>query len=241
MIWAVDDDLKISESLQNLLSRAGYGVKTFSNGPAVISRLEKDGESPHLILLDVTMPGMDGFKVCHHIRRTLDYYIPIIMLTARTETPDKLLGLEIGADVYLCKPFDPEELLAQIKSLIRLVNKIETSSNERDADLKELPLICGSLVLWRQSHRVELSGQLLELTPKEFELLCLLIKSPNRVFGRETLLREVWGYDYIGDSRTVDVHVQRLRAKLQASGDDVQLIQTVRGFGYRLTCPSTIS
>jgi DNA-binding response OmpR family regulator len=150
------------------------------------------------------------------------------MLTARDTSLDKVTGLELGADAYLTKPFEPGELLAQVRALFRLLAK---GGQEQD---EERPLLCGPLTLWMEQHRVELDGQEIDLTPTEFALLVLFMRRPGTVFGRETLLREVWGYDFLGDSRTVDVHIQRLRAKIEADNSQPRLLHTVRGFGYRL-------
>lgn len=223
-ILLVDDEQAITSALSVLFERAGYEVMVAADGRAALQRLS---DNPDLVVLDIMMPEMDGFEVARHIRQRPSY-IPILMLTARDTSMDKVMGLELGADAYLTKPFEPGELLAQVRALFRLLAK---SGNEIDV---ERPLLCGPLTLWSEQHRVELDGQEIELTPKGFALLHLFMRRPGYVFGRETLLREVWGYEYLGDSRTVDVHIQRLRAKIEADSSDPQLLQTVRGFGYRL-------
>ncbi|MCB9421433.1 MAG: response regulator transcription factor [Ardenticatenaceae bacterium] len=223
-ILLVDDEASITSALSLLFARSGYEVMVADNGRAALQRLN---DNPDLVVLDIMMPGMDGFEVARRIRERPSY-IPILMLTARDTSLDKVTGLELGADAYLTKPFEPSELLAQVRALFRLLAKgVQVVDKER-------PLLCGPLTLWTAQHRVELNGQEIELTPKEFALLELFMRRPGTVFGRETLLREVWGYEYLGDSRTVDVHIQRLRAKIETDSSQPQFLHTVRGFGYRL-------
>jgi DNA-binding response OmpR family regulator len=179
------------------------------------------------MLLDLVPPDVDGYEVCRRVRHNANY-IPIVMLTARGELADKLVGLEIGADAYIAKPFERRELLAQIRVLLRLIDQREVE-NQHDS-----PPECGHVRLWEQQHRVEIDGEARELTPKEFELLLHFLRHPGQVFGRETLLREIWGYDFLGDSRTVDVHIQRLRARIERDSAAPRLIRTVRGFGSQL-------
>lgn len=189
---------------------------------------------PDLILLDLNLPDIDGLDVCR-AARDLAAYIPILMLTARNEPVDKLIGFEAGADIYLIKPYDPRELLAQIKAIFRLIERHGQSQAEGGARrLTELPLTNGPLMMWDLRRRVELNGQPLDLSPKEYDLLKILLRHPGRVFGRETLLRLVWGYEFTGDSRTVDVYVQRLRQKLEADPSQPRVLLTVRGVGYKL-------
>ena len=223
-ILLVDDEQSITSALSLLFERSGYEVIVAGNGRIALERL---ADNPDLVILDIMMPEIDGFEVARRIRERPSY-IPILMLTARDSSLDKVTGLELGADAYLTKPFEPGELLAQVRALFRLLAK---GGQMMDA---ARPLLCGPLTLWNEQHRVELAGQEIELTPKEFALLELFMRRPGTVFGRETLLREVWGYDYLGDSRTVDVHIQRLRAKIEADSSQPQFLHTVRGFGYRL-------
>lgn len=223
-ILLVDDEPAIVTALQLLFERGGYRVLTAGSGEEALARLTPP---PDLIVLDVMLPGMDGFDVCQQIRK-LPTYVPILMLTAKDTSLDKVTGLELGADAYLTKPFTPSELLAQVRALFRLVEQKE------DVPETGTPLVCGPLALWPGQHRVERHGRELELTPKEFALLHLFMRRPGYVFGRETLLREVWGYEYVGDTRTVDVHIQRLRTKIETDSSQPELLHTVRGFGYRL-------
>ena len=229
-ILVVDDEPAIVNALSVLLAQAGYEVTAARSGPEALALL---APRPDLIILDLMLPEMDGYEVCRRLRQSPDY-IPVLMLTARDEPVDKLLGLELGADLYLTKPFEPRELLAHIKAIFRLLDHRRDDSQPH----KEMPLLCGPLVLWDTQHRVELAGQAVEVTPKEYELLRLFMRQPGRVFGRETLLREIWGYDFPGDSRVVDVHIQRLRAKIEPDPAQPRLLQTVRGFGYRFIVPS---
>ena len=223
-ILLVDDELSITSALSLLFERSGYEVIVAGNGRTALQRLN---DNPDLVVLDIMMPGMDGFEVARRIRERPSY-IPILMLTARDTSLDKVTGLELGADAYLTKPFAPGELLAQVRALFRLLAKGGLAVDAAR------PLLGGPLTLWTEQHRVELAGQAVELTPKEFALLELFMRRPGTVFGRETLLREVWGYEYLGDSRTVDVHIQRLRAKIEDDSSQPQILHTVRGFGYRL-------
>lgn len=223
-ILLVDDEPAITSALQVVFDRAGYALSIAHNGETALAQLD---DMPDLIVLDIMLPDTDGYQLCKVIRRQPDY-IPILMLTAKDSPVDKVVGLEIGADAYMTKPFAPGELLAQIRALFRLIAQKETAVET------ESPLACGPLTLWPHQHQAEKEGQPLDLTPKEFALLHLFMQQPGYVFGRETLLREVWGYEYLGDSRTVDVHVQRLRAKIEEDKHQPQLLHTVRGFGYRL-------
>jgi DNA-binding response OmpR family regulator len=224
LILIADDEPAITDALTVLFEKAGYRVIVTHSGAEALARL---AERPHLLILDVMMPGMDGHEVCRRARARADY-IPILMLTAKDASWEKVVGLELGADAYLTKPFEPGELLAQAKALLRLAEARGDGGGER-------PLTCGPLQLWEKDRRVELSGQPLELTPREFDLLRYFMRHAGRVLGRETLLRQVWGYDYNDDSRAVDVHVQRLRGKLELDPANPLLLRTVRGFGYCLT------
>lgn len=221
-ILLVDDEPKITSALLMLFEQAGYEVVVAHTGQQALAKL---ATMPDLMVLDVMLPDVDGFAVCQQVRQDSAVYLPILMLTAKDALPDKVTGLELGADVYLTKPFEPSELLAQVRALLRLAGKREDG---------ERPLSCGPLTLWPSQYRACLAGTELDLTPTEFTLLHLFMRRPGYVFGRETLLREVWGYDFLGDSRTVDVHIQRLRAKIEPGEDSPRLLLTVRGFGYRL-------
>ncbi|KGK89260.1 response regulator transcription factor [Clostridium sp. HMP27] len=217
-VLVVDDDNNICEVIKMYLENAGYEVRVSNDGKeAQEAFLEY---KPELVLLDIMLPHIDGVDVLKWIRK--DSEIPVIMLTAKGETFDKVLGLELGADDYIVKPFEPKELLARIKAVLRRYS----SENENKEVLKFEDLMVDS-----NSYNVIYKGEEVKMPPKEFELLHYLASNKNRVFTREQLLCEVWGYDYPGDSRTVDVHVKRLREKLQ--GGSNWSIETVWGVGYK--------
>jgi len=226
-ILIIDDDTAILEGVMRLLAQAGYRTSSASTGKQALGMLK---DLPDLFVLDLMLPDLDGFTLCRHIRQ-LPVYIPILMLSARDELTDKVLGLELGADEYVTKPFEPRELLSRIRAMLRFAEQRQLHNHSAQL---EKPLIYGPLRLWKKKHLVEMNGQGVDLTPIEWALLELLVDHPGQVFGRETLLQRIWGADYVGDSRTVDTHVQRLRAKLELDDQHPRLIQTVRGFGYRL-------
>lgn len=225
-ILVVDDDPAVLRGVGTLLEQSGYTVLCVASGAHAIHLLDSP-LVPSLVILDVLMPLCDGFEVCRYLRQQ-PTYIPILMLSARDDVIDKVLGLEIGADDYLTKPFAPRELLARVSALLRFKQRVT------ECDDDEPRLVFGLITMWPASHRVEVNGHPVDLAPKEWALLELFLKHPDKVFGRETLLRQIWGYNFVGDSRTVDVHIQRLRAKLDEHAA-ASLIQTVRGFGYRFT------
>ncbi|MBU5486280.1 response regulator transcription factor [Clostridium sp. MSJ-11] len=217
-ILIVDDDENICEIIKMYLENSGYATKTSNDGKGAQEHFLE--YKPDLVLLDIMLPNMDGIDVLKWIRK--DYETPVIMLTAKGETFDKVLGLELGADDYIVKPFEPKELLARIKAVLRRYNS--------EGDNKEA-LRFDDLTIDINSYTVIYNGEEIKMPPKEFELLHYLASNKNRVFTREQLLCEVWGYDYPGDSRTVDVHVKRLREKLER-GSNWQ-IETVWGVGYK--------
>ncbi len=223
-ILAVDDDDSIRDLLTIQLKRHGYDVLTTADGQEA---LEKAPEAD-FILLDLMLPKLDGYEVCRRLKaskRTAG--IPVIMLTAKTEEIDTVLGLELGADDYIAKPFSLRELLARIKAVGR------RSQTNRDEKKEQLTLHLGSLVMDFAAYRVELHGKALALTPKEYELLKLFLTHIGRAYSRDELLTRIWGYEYYGDTRTVDVHIRHLRSKLAAAPEIAQAIETVRGVGYR--------
>lgn len=218
-VLVVDDDVNICELIRLYLEKEGCEVLTVYNGK---SGLESFTESaPNIVILDIMLPGMDGWQVCREIRKISN--IPIIMLTAKGETFDKVLGLELGADDYIVKPFEPKELVARVKAVLRRYER-------KDYDVMEV--VFPNLVINKSTYVVKLNGKDLELPPKELELLYFLASNPNKVFTREQLLENVWGFDFYGDSRTVDVHVKRLREKIDSPGQVWQL-KTVWGVGYK--------
>lgn len=219
-ILLVDDDPNISRLVQLYLEKEGFEVKTADRGDDALAMFRK--MPPDLILLDVMLPGMDGWQVCRTIRKTSS--IPIIMLTAKDETFDKVLGLELGADDYMTKPFDPKELIARIKAVMR---------RTQTAVAPERELAFPNLVINMSTYLVTYNGKDIEMPPKEIELLYFLAAHPNKVFTRDQLLEQVWGFDYFGDSRTVDVHIKRIREKLPGSEEYGWQIKTVWSVGYK--------
>ena len=219
-IMVVDDDPHIAQLIELLLTKEGYEVTTVGRGDEAVTAFRKN--PPSLILLDIMLPGMDGWQVCRAIRQTST--IPIIMLTAKDETFDKVLGLELGADDYITKPFENKELVARVKAVLR-----RAGGGEAEKDTLSFPSLSISL----EKYEVYFQGKLVEMPPKELEVLYYLASHPNRVFTREQLLEQVWGFEFFGDSRTVDVHIKRLREKLVGSEEFGWQIKTVWGVGYK--------
>ena len=219
-ILIVDDDVNICELLRLYLSKEGFDTVVCNDGESAM-RLAID-DKPDLVLLDIMLPKLDGWQVCRGIRRESD--VPIIMTTAKGETFDKILGLELGADDYVTKPFDAKEVVARVKAVLR-----RTSPD--DADLvKEVKF--DKLIINLTNYELTVDGKSIDTPPKELELVYHLASNPNRVYTRDQLLDEVWGFDYYGDSRTVDVHIKRLREKLEGVSDAWSL-KTVWGVGYK--------
>ena len=220
-ILIVDDDENICELLRLYLQKDGFEVIVANDGEKAVEFAHK--HSPDLILLDIMLPLLDGWQVCREIRKTND--VPIIMLTAKGETFDKILGLELGADDYVTKPFDTKEVIARIKAVLR-----RSSDNDKQNQIKEVRF--DKLRINLTNYELVVDGKSVDTPPKELELIYHLASNPNRVYTRDQLLDEVWGFDYYGDSRTVDVHVKRLREKLEDISDEWSL-KTVWGVGYK--------
>ncbi|MFH0887028.1 MAG: response regulator transcription factor [bacterium] len=221
LILIVEDEKDIVNLIKYNLEKAGYKTIAAYNGEEALDYVIK--KKPDLIVLDIMLPGVDGFDICKKLRSdNATSHIPIIMLTARKEEVDKVLGLELGADDYMTKPFSPRELIARIKAVLRRKSEV---SKEAVIEIKD-----GDLLLNSAKREVTIKNKLVELTAKEFELLEYLLKNKGKVLTRDVLLNHIWGYDYYGTTRTVDVHVQRIREKLKKMGDK---IQTVRNVGYR--------
>ena len=220
LILLVDDEPSIIELARMYLERDGYRIHACADGASALEAAAK--QKPALIVLDVMLPNVDGFDVCRRLRSNGDQ-TPIIMLTARDEDIDKILGLELGADDYLTKPFNPRELVARVKAILR------RSESKKDSD--ENPLHRGDLTIDPAAREARLASRTLDLRAQEFDLLLTLAESPGRVFSREQLLQLAWGFDYYGQTRTVDVHIAHLRKKLE--GGSVK-IETVTGVGYKL-------
>ena len=219
-ILVVDDDRHIAELISLYLMKDGYDTKEVYDGKEALA--EFDGYLPDLVLLDLMLPGLDGYQVCTELRKKSK--VPVIMLTAKGETFDKVLGLELGADDYIVKPFDPKELIARVKAVLR---RYETGSAKEDENILRFP----DLEINLGNYTVTYHGKNMDFPPKEFELLSFLAQHPNRVFTREQLLDRIWGYEYVGDTRTVDVHVKRIREKMNR--EDEWGIRTVWSVGYK--------
>jgi DNA-binding response OmpR family regulator len=225
-VLVVDDEAHIVELARLYLSREGYDVEGVGDGTQALLRFGQ--LKPDLVVLDIMLPGSDGLTICKEIRKTSQ--VPIIMLTARDEVTDKVVGLEVGADDYLTKPFHPQELVARAKALLRRAH----------TEPEQPKLVrAGKLEIDVERHEVRHGKNKVQLRPKEFDLLALLARHPGRVFQRSELLDLVWGYDFPGYTRTVDVHVQQVREKLAAAGVTDPSIQTVWGVGYRLELAAT--
>ena len=223
-ILIIEDEAPISNIIKYNLKKEGYEVDAaFDGGEGLKKALAGDVD---LILLDIMLPVMDGFEVCKQVREKSN--VPILMLTAKEEEVDKVLGLELGADDYITKPFGMRELVARIKANIRRTSIQESGEEETPEDIKSF----GNLELDMNRYEIRKNGQALDLTLREFELLKYLAERENKVFSREQLLEEVWGYEYYGDIRTVDVTVRRLREKLEDDPGDPKYIVTKRGIGY---------
>ena len=220
-ILLVDDDPNIRQLVNLYLEKEGFEVEMADRGDTAVEKFKTF--APNLILLDLMLPGMDGWQVCREVRKASN--VPIIMLTAKDETFDKVLGLELGADDYMVKPFDTKELVARIKAVLRRFQNADAPTS------KELSF--PGLTINIGQYTVTYMGKELEMPPKELELLYFLASHPGMVFTREQLLEQVWGYDYFGDSRTVDVHVKRLREKLTDGEKMGWQIKTVWGVGYK--------
>jgi two-component system, OmpR family, response regulator RegX3 len=223
-ILLVEDERSIAEGLKISLEAEGFQVAWAKDGKEALSAWE--WARPDLIVLDLMLPGMSGTEVCRTIRMRSD--VPIIMLTARDTEVDRVVGLEIGADDYLTKPFSTRELIARIRAILRrAVSGMGSSTTD------EAPTEASGVRVDRSRHEVTVDGRMVELPPKEFELLAVLVEHAGRVLTRNQLIDEVWGTDYVGDTKTLDVHIRRLRGRIETDPQDPQRIRTVRGVGYR--------
>ena len=224
-ILVVDDDINICELLRLYIEKEGYEVVIANDGGQAITKFKT--EKPDLVMLDIMLPVFDGWQVCREIRKTSQ--TPIIMLTAKGEVFDKVLGLELGADDYVVKPFETKEIVARIKAVLRRVNDqvpvVEAQTTKKEVSFDKL-------VINLTNYELRVNNETIDTAPKEMELIYHLASNPNKVFTRDQLLDEVWGFDYYGDSRTVDVHVKRLREKLEGVSDQWAL-KTVWGVGYK--------
>ncbi|MCK8825023.1 response regulator transcription factor [Fuchsiella alkaliacetigena] len=218
-ILVVDDDQNIRKLITVYLKQAGYQILEAQNGPEAINLT--NNEDPDLIILDIMLPKLDGWKVCQKLRER--HKLPIIMLTAKGEKYDKIKGFDLGADDYITKPFDPDELVARVQARMR-----RTEGEDLHKTLK-FP----KLELNKELHKVVVADQSLDLPPKEFDLLWYLANNQSQVFNREQLLDQVWGYNFVGDIRTVDTHIKRLRSKIDHQVEGLSYLQTVWGVGYK--------
>jgi two-component system alkaline phosphatase synthesis response regulator PhoP len=226
-ILVVDDETYIVELVKFNLEKEGYRVIVAFDGMHALEMVKE--ENPHLILLDIMLPGIDGLEVCRTLKQDLNYNtIPIIMLTAKGDEFDTVLGLEMGADDYIKKPFSPREMVARVKARLRALKILEA-----EKAVGKRIFVVKDLIVIPDKYEAFLGEEKLELTPKEFELLTLMASNPGKVFTRESLLEKVWGYEYSGDTRTVDVHIRHLRQKLRDDSSFPLYIETVRGVGYR--------
>ena len=222
-ILIVDDDSNIAELISLYLTKECYDTMTVGDGESALDAV--DSYQPNLILLDLMLPGIDGYQVCREVRTKSQ--VPIIMLSAKGEVFDKVLGLELGADDYMEKPFDTKELVARVKAVLRRTRPQSQGPETMDEKIVEYP----DLIINLTNYSVIYMGHPVEMPPKELELLYFLASSPNRVFTREQLLDQIWGYEYIGDTRTVDVHIKRLREKIKDHAN--WKISTIWGIGYK--------
>lgn len=226
-ILVVDDEVSIRGLVKFNLEKAGYSVDCVDDGLKAVKNVAE--KPPDLLILDLMLPGMDGLEVCRHLRQQeKTRMLPIIMLTARVEEIDRVVGLEIGADDYLTKPFSPRELVARVKSLLR-----RSQGNQVHSETPPMQITRGNLTVYPERFEAVLNNEVLELTPKEYQLLVQLAANPGKVYTREYLLEKIWGYEFAGDTRTVDVHIRHLRQKLERDPGQPELIETVRGIGYR--------
>ncbi|ARJ49985.1 response regulator transcription factor [Staphylococcus lutrae] len=229
-VLVVDDEQSIVTLLKYNLEQSGYVVEVAQDGEEALQK-EKETK-PDLIVLDVMLPKKDGIEVCKTIRSDKNQ-VPILMLTAKDDEFDRVLGLELGADDYMTKPFSPREVVARVKAILRRASLVDSSRHEEEDE----DIVIGHIRIRPDFFEVYKNDTLLELTPKEFELLLYLVERQGRVITREHMLNSVWNYEFAGDSRIVDVHISHLREKLEENPKQPQLIKTVRGLGYKLERP----
>ncbi len=224
-ILVVEDDRNLLDTLGYNLRKEGYEVITAVDGAEAVDIARR--EKPDLVILDIMLPKLSGFEVCRILRKEMA--VPILMLTARTDEIDKIVGLEIGADDYMTKPFSLRELLARVRAMLRRAKMVEAQPESKEVIMK-----VGDIEVDTARHQVFKAGTRLELTPKEFDLLAFLARNKGFVFTRDQLLEKVWGYDFAGDTRTVDVHIRWLRQKVETDPGNPKYLITIRGTGYKL-------
>ena len=234
-VLVVDDEPSFTEALSVGLRREGFEVRTAADGRAALAEISES--EPDLVLLDVMLPGMSGLDVCREIRK--QSRVPLIMVTARAEEIDAVVGLEVGADDYVAKPYRMRELVARMRAVLRRASDQSLPSlssrppSQPSDPLPQPQLIEGDVVLDIDRHELRVRGELVSLALREFELLAYLLSHAGRVVTRDSLMQNVWGYDYVGDTKTIDVHVKRLRAKIEDDPSSPKRITTIRGLGYR--------
>lgn len=232
-ILVVDDEESIVTLLQYNLEQAGFHVVTAMDGDEAL--MKAISENPDLMVLDLMLPNKDGIEVCKDLRQQ-KMMLPIIMLTAKGDEFDKVLGLELGADDYMTKPFSPREVVARVKAILR---RSQLTSNDALLEEETEKYTIGEISVFPEHYEAFFEGEKLELTPKEFELLAYLIKNKSRVLSRDQLLSAVWNYDFVGDTRIVDVHISHLREKIEKDTKKPVYIKTIRGLGYKIEVPKT--
>ncbi|HNW87279.1 MAG TPA: response regulator transcription factor [Candidatus Limiplasma sp.] len=225
-ILVADDHQQISNVLQEYLKKEGHTPVTAADGEQALALFQS--VKPDAVLLDVMMPKLDGFAVCREIRKTST--VPVIMITARGEDFERIMGLDIGADDYIVKPFSPAEVMARVRAVLRRMNNVKPEAAQT--------LSYGNLTVHADDYTAQIGGQPVPLTKKELEILWMLASHPSKVFSRDNLLESLWGYEYYGDTRTVDSHIKRLRAKLEAAGPKGWEIKTIWGVGYKFEVTS---
>lgn len=229
LIYIVDDDPAVRLIMERYLQAEGYAVKTFAQAEVALQNWER--EEPDMLILDIMMPGMDGYEVCRQIRAKS--MVPIIMVSAKDDEVDKIVGLELGSDDYLSKPFSPRELVARVKTMFR---RIDALLAERAEQEQPQQVRLGDLCFFLEERRVTKDGEEISLTAKEYDLLSFFSTHVNKAFTREQLLNQIWGFDYVGDERSIDDLVKRLRKKLKSASSTVE-IKTVWGYGYKVESP----
>jgi DNA-binding response OmpR family regulator len=232
-ILIVEDDSTLNRILSYNLKKEGYSVASVFDGLQALQAARK--EKPDLIILDLMLPGMDGLEVCRILRK--DLTMPILILTAKMEEIDKIVGLEVGADDYMTKPFSMRELLARVRAMLRRIEILRQGILKKEASEAQV-IQAGDIEIDISRHTVQNRGNPVDLNPKEFDLLVFLVRHRQQVFSRDTLLEKVWGYDFAGDTRTVDVHIRWLRQKLEANPELPRCLITVRGVGYKFEAPN---
>lgn len=226
-ILVVDDEPPIVELIASYLRNDGFNVYTAFDGPSALDQAR--ATRPDLIVLDVMLPGIDGMELCRRIQQEFDVYV--LMLTARAEEIDKIVGLSVGADDYMTKPFSPRELVVRVKAILRRSRALSGAPQPRPSERPALEF--DDLTIDPETREVCWSGAMIDLTPREFDLLYALAEQPGRVFSRRQLLERIWGHDFVGVDRVVDVHIGVLRRKLEGDHENQSLIQTIRGVGYK--------